>query len=109
MAIEETVGLNHRDRRQSSTFNVAVQILDVLEVRAERRIRHDLRRVEKRIADDAICGAPVWSVLGASFPAFAIGAPGNTLPAEFQSDSVLLGRRSGEISRCALVSHLSRA
>src|ERR1700719_2021544 len=104
MAIEETVGLNDRDRRQSSTFNVAVQILDVLEIRAQRRISHDLCGVKKRIADVAVFGGSIWASLGAACPAFAIVTPGNIMAAELQSDIVLLRRRNREIGRPALVS-----
>ena len=96
MAVEQTVGLDDRNRRQSVAGDIGIEILDVLVVRAQRRVRHDLRRIQERIAD--IAERAAFTIFLAAVPTLTVVLPGHVMLGEQQPDVVLRGRRNRELS-----------
>ena len=87
MAVEETVGLDDRNRRQRVVLNVRIKIGDVLVVRAQGRIRHDLRRIQERIAD--VAERARFASPPSAVQSLAVVLPGDMVLGEQQADVVL--------------------
>src|SRR5271154_996987 len=97
MAVKKAIGLYDRDRRQSVAGNIGIEILDVLIVGAQRRIGHDLRRVQKWIAD--VTKGTSLAILLAAVPSFAVILPGDMMFRQQKPQIVLRRGRNCELSR----------
>src|SRR5580698_1146990 len=105
VAIQESIRLHDRNRRQIAESDVLIQAGGVLNVGfALSRIGHDVSRVLKRVTDIAIAVVGVGSgrVGRVEIPAFAEVGVGETGGSEHITNMGLRGRRNVELSVLAV-------